>query len=218
MKLAIIGYGQMGKMIEKISLARAHNITATIDPVNSNAMYKSIDNTSLSNTDACIDFTHPETVLSNMKAIMKEKKDIVLGTTGWHNHLNEIKELVTEHNIGFIHAPNFSLGMNIFYHIVKESASLIDQFENYDIAGIEYHHNKKADSPSGTAKTLSEILLNNIKRKEKVTLVGFGTFYMKVKAARRGRNPRSGETIQIPKKFIATFKPGKRFKESVENS
>jgi len=77
--------------------------------------------------------------------------------------------MVAENNIGLIHAANFSLGMNIFYHIVKESAKLIDQFDNYDISGLELHHNKKADSPSGTAKTLAEILLNNIRRKEKVT-------------------------------------------------
>jgi 4-hydroxy-tetrahydrodipicolinate reductase len=167
MNIAIIGYGQMGEIIERISFARNHTVIATIDPLNANARYKSIDDSSLSEADICIDFTHPDTVLANVQAMINAKKSIVLGTTGWQDHYNEIRQLVEESNIGFIHAANFSPGMNIFYHIVKESSKLIDRFENYDVSGLELHHNKKADSPSGTAKKIAEIILNNIRRKEK---------------------------------------------------
>jgi 4-hydroxy-tetrahydrodipicolinate reductase len=169
MNIAIIGYGQMGKIIETIALERGHKISSTVDPVNKAAKYRKIDHSSLWNADVCIDFTNPETVLTNVKAMAKEKKNIVLGTTGWHKHFDQIKQIVQQNNTGFIYAANFSLGMNIFYQIIKHAASMFNQFENYDVSGIELHHNKKADSPSGTAKTLAEIVLHNIKRKEKVT-------------------------------------------------
>jgi 4-hydroxy-tetrahydrodipicolinate reductase len=169
MKLAIIGYGQMGKIVETIALERGHQIIATIDPVNKAAKYSKIDHSSLLNAEVCIDFTHPETVLTNVQAIIREKKNMVLGTTGWQEHFNQIKKLVELNNTGIIYASNFSPGMNIFYRIIQESARLIDKFENYDVSGLELHHNKKADSPSGTAKKLAEILLQNIQRKKKVS-------------------------------------------------
>lgn len=165
MKLAIIGYGNMGKAIEKI--ARTHNfeVVSTIDPGHEDAMYRDINQESMAGVDVCIDFTHPEAVYENVKKLAALKKNMVIGTTGWDQHFDDIRLLVKKADIGFIHASNFSLGVNMFYRMVRKAAQLINKVEEYDIYGYESHHHNKRDSPSGTAKSLANILLRNIDRK-----------------------------------------------------
>jgi len=117
--------------------------------------------------DIWIDFSHPDAVLKHVAIAAKTKTPIVIGTTGWGEHLDEVRELAKE--IGVCYASNFSLGMQIFQQIVREAAELINEYDVYDVAGIETHHNEKVDSPSGSAITLAEILLEKFKRKKRVT-------------------------------------------------
>jgi 4-hydroxy-tetrahydrodipicolinate reductase len=167
MKIAIIGYGKMGKMLEEKSTQKNIVVTSIIDPNEKNASFKSIDAKSVAEADVCIDFSHPEAVINNINALARLNKNVVVGTTGWYDNLNYVRETVEKSNIGFIYAGNFSIGMNLFYRIIEYSSKLFNKFDDYDAAGYEIHHNKKADCPSGTAKQIVDIMVQNISRKTK---------------------------------------------------
>ncbi|HZX19530.1 MAG TPA: 4-hydroxy-tetrahydrodipicolinate reductase [archaeon] len=168
MKIGIIGYGNMGKIIEKIALERGHEISTIIDPKNPKATHTEISKESLKDTDVAIDFTSPQSALKNIEKTSSLRKNLVVGTTGWYDQLEKARQIVAKNKTGLIYASNFSIGMNIFSRIVENSAKIIDNFDQYDVGGIELHHNKKADSPGGTAKALAEIIKKNIKRKNKI--------------------------------------------------
>jgi len=168
MKICLVGYGKMGKMIEEIAIERKHEIVSIIDPKEEKANFKEISKEAVEDADVCIDFTHPSVAIKNIEALSILGKKIVVGTTGWYDEIPKVKEIVEKNQNGLIYASNFSIGMNILFKVTEFSAKLFDKFSDYDAGGIEYHHNKKADSPSGTAKTLAEILRDNIKRKTKI--------------------------------------------------
>ncbi len=168
MNIALIGYGKMGHEVERIAKAKGVNVVSIIDPNESTATHKGIDDESLHNADVCIDFSYPASVVQNIKKIAECKKNLVVGTTGWYDHIDEARSITEKKNIGIIHSSNFSIGVHIFLKIVENAAKIIDRIEDYDIYGYELHHNKKMDSPSGTAKTIGKILINNIKRKNKL--------------------------------------------------
>lgn len=161
MNIVLFGYGKMGKMIEEMALQKGHLITAKI----TSSTNLTIINDSLKKSDLCIDFSQPEAALENIKISAKFGKSIVMGTTAWYEHLPEVKQIVKESNIGFMYAPNFSLGVHLFLKIVSEAASLMNSFNHYDVGIVEAHHNKKMDSPSGTAKSIANALLTKIQRK-----------------------------------------------------
>jgi len=158
----------MGRMIERVAVQKGHTICARVDPYVAEADGAKLDTSLLNDADVCIEFTHPESVLDNIKEILNLKKSLVVGTTGWFDHLDEVQKWVHHANVGLIYAPNFSLGVNIFYKIVEHAASLMNQFPEYDVSGLEAHHNCKADAPSGTAKIIAQKVINQIGRKEKV--------------------------------------------------
>jgi 4-hydroxy-tetrahydrodipicolinate reductase len=182
MKIAIIGYGKMGKMVEQAVIAQGHTVTAIVDPLVKEAglsagvgaqcaaqcaaQYREIAG-DLDGAEAAIEFTQPDTALANIKALAQRKIPSVIGTTGWHDKLGEARQAVESAGASLIWATNFSLGVNIFYRICWHAAQLADSFPEYDVGGFESHHNKKLDSPSGTAKTLVEGVLARIKRKDK---------------------------------------------------
>ena len=168
MNIAIIGYGNMGHEIGKIAKAKGISVKSIIDPHHKGATHKEINEKSMKGVDVCIDFTIPSAVLDNIKKISKFKKNVVVGTTGWHDKIDEARSIVKKSGIGLIHASNFSIGVNVFLRIVGNAAKIINNMEDYDIYGYELHHSKKIDSPSGTAKAIGEILIRNIKRKNKM--------------------------------------------------
>jgi len=168
MNISVIGYGKMGHEIERIAVARGISVKSVIDTSDADAAYKEIDEKSMSDVDVCIDFTRPDAVVNNIKNISKFKKNIVVGTTGWYSHIDEVKGIVEKAQTGLIYAPNFSVGVNVFFRIVESAARIIDRIDAYDVHGYEMHHSKKLDSPSGTAKAIEEILVKNIRRKTSV--------------------------------------------------
>ncbi|WP_044882498.1 4-hydroxy-tetrahydrodipicolinate reductase [Neochlamydia sp. EPS4] len=163
MKIALIGYGKMGHLIEEIALQQGHTIIAILP---SSEAVSSLKENLIQQVDICIDFSAPQAVLSNLQRLAPFKKNIVMGTTGWEEHLDEVKKLIHEHQIGFLFSPNFSVGVHLFKNIVEAAAQLMNEFEDYDVAGQELHHYQKKDSPSGTAKSLVSILLEKIQRKK----------------------------------------------------
>lgn len=164
MKIALIGYGKMGKEIEKIALNRGHEIVCIID-VNNQQDYES---DTFRSADVAIEFTNPMVAYTNyMKAFAAGVK-VVSGSTGWMDeHGDEIKELCRNGGKTLFWASNFSLGVSIFSAVNKYLAKIMNQFPAYDITMSETHHVHKLDAPSGTAITLAEDILENIDRKDR---------------------------------------------------
>lgn len=167
MKIAIIGYGNMGREIERLAAAKGIQAAAIIDPADAKATHKRITRNT-ADFDVAVDFSVPNAVVDNVRMVASAGKNMVVGTTGWYNSLNEVKDIVRESGIGFIYSPNFSLGVNLFFRIVDESSKLFDKVADYDVFVYEGHHSQKLDSPSGTAKALGDTLLKNIRRKNKL--------------------------------------------------
>jgi 4-hydroxy-tetrahydrodipicolinate reductase len=167
MKIAIIGYGQMGRKVEESAKMNGIEVIARVDPKDREADYSEIREEFIRRTDICIDFSHPDSVLNNIELISKYGKNIVIGTTAWYDKLENVKEIIKRSRTGFVYAPNFSLGMNLFYKIIESASTIFNNFPEYDVAGMEMHHNRKADSPSGTAKILAKIIMDRIYKKNK---------------------------------------------------
>jgi len=166
MNIAIIGYGGMGKEIEKIAKAKGITIKSIIDPVAQDATHKEINQESLKDVDVAVDFTHPDTAVENIKKVSVLGVNMVVGTTGWYDNLDEVKEIIKTSRIAFIYGSNFSVGVHAYFKVIENAAKIFNKIEDYDVWGHEIHHFRKADSPSGTAKSLAKILLDNIKRKK----------------------------------------------------
>ncbi len=169
MKIGLIGYGKMGQEVEKAALGRGHQVGIRIDPAGRDKCLPEITAAALADVDGAIEFSHPEAVLENIRKLLELKKPVVVGTTGWYGHIGEIKALCQQQGTALVYAPNFSLGVNLFYLILERATELFNHFDAYDVAISETHHRQKVDSPSGTAQKLAEIVLRNVDRKKKVT-------------------------------------------------
>jgi 4-hydroxy-tetrahydrodipicolinate reductase len=170
LKIALIGYGKMGREVEQVALSKGHSIVARCDPALLPAGEAAVESGNLEAADVCVEFTSPPAVLQNIRNIAQMKKPLVVGTTGWYEHLAEADAVVAENGTGLVYAPNFSLGVNLFYRLIETAAELFNHFEDYDVFASEIHHRQKVDSPSGTAKKLSEIVLKKFTRKKKVIM------------------------------------------------
>ena len=166
MKIALIGYGKMGKTIEQIALQRGHQIVSIID-INNTADF---DSEAFRSADVAIEFTTPATALGNYMRCFEANVPVVSGTTGWLSHLDEVKAKCEQEGKTFFYASNFSVGVNIFFALNRYLAKIMNGFPAYDVRMTEVHHIHKLDAPSGTAITLAEGILDNVERKERWTL------------------------------------------------
>lgn len=156
MKIALIGYGKMGKIIERLAIARGHEIVSIY---NSQKPYARNE---LSTADVAIEFTRPDTVVEHIKTAIGQKLPIVVGTTAWSASQEEIFELVSQAQGSLLYASNFSVGVNVFQELIEKLARLIESQTQYTLGIEETHHLQKLDAPSGTAVTLAEgIIANN---------------------------------------------------------
>lgn len=163
MKIALIGYGKMGKAIEEIALHRGHTIVLKVNDENLGDFTKE----NVSKADVAIEFTGPHTAYDNIKGIIDFGVPVVSGSTGWTERINEINKYCTEKNCTFLYASNFSVGVNVFFEINKRLASLMAPHTEYNISMEEIHHTQKKDAPSGTAITLAEQILERVPQKKK---------------------------------------------------
>jgi 4-hydroxy-tetrahydrodipicolinate reductase len=168
MKIAITGYGKMGQITEQLAIEGGHKVVSTIDPAVKSAKFKELSKENLCGADVVIDFTVPAIILENIDNYIKYGINAVIGTTGWYEYLQEVKEKVEKSKIGLIWSGNFSIGVNLFFRIIKQSAGLMSKFSIYDVMGYEIHHNRKKDSPSGTMNMIGNILLESLKNKKKI--------------------------------------------------
>ncbi|MBN1952069.1 MAG: 4-hydroxy-tetrahydrodipicolinate reductase [Bacteroidales bacterium] len=162
MKIALLGYGKMGKIIEKIALDRKHEIVLTIDIDNKHDL--NADN--LKKADVAIDFSIPESAFDNIMICFDAGVPIVSGTTGWMDNYKTVTETCLKKGKTFFYASNYSLGVNILFRINKQLAKIMNAFPAYDANIEETHHIHKLDAPSGTAITLAEGILENLHRKK----------------------------------------------------
>lgn len=161
MKIALIGYGKMGKTIEKIAIARGHEIVARIDKDNQ----EDFDSAEFRSADVAIEFSMPQSAMDNFRKAFAAGVKVVSGTTGWLENMPEVKEACKNGNTLF-YSSNYSLGVNIFFAVNRYLAKIMEDFDNYDVRMEETHHIHKLDAPSGTAITLAEGIIENISRKE----------------------------------------------------
>jgi 4-hydroxy-tetrahydrodipicolinate reductase len=153
MKIALLGYGKMGKVIERIALERGHEIVLKKDETNT------FDG--LSNADVAIDFSVPTAAVDNISSCFHANVPVVSGTTGWLEHFDEMVALCNEKQGGFISSSNFSLGVNIFFELNEYLAKIMAQFDSYNVTMEEIHHTQKLDAPSGTAISLAKGVIEN---------------------------------------------------------
>lgn len=159
MKVALIGYGKMGKIIERIAKSRGHEIVSIIDIDN----LSDFESDAFKSADVAIEFTRPDTAITNIRKCFKANVPVVVGTTGWN--VEEVKDELERGNHTLFVSSNFSIGVNIFMAVNNYLAKLMNRFDNYNVEMTEVHHVHKLDAPSGTAITLAEGVLKNLDRK-----------------------------------------------------
>ncbi len=165
MKIALIGFGRMGQEINSLCGESKNFEVVSISFRNKN---EKLDLEGIRKADIAIDFTSKDVVLKNIEQIAKLGKNLVIGTTGWYNDLEAVKKLVSKYKIGLVYSPNFSIGANIFLKMIASSAKLFAKFPDYDVYGLEVHHEGKLDSPSGTALKIAGKILENFPSKKSV--------------------------------------------------
>jgi len=157
MKIALIGYGKMGKAIEEIAIEKGHTIVLKIDLNNIDEFTKA----NLSQADVAIEFTSPHTAFENVKKCIEYNVPVICGSTGWLDKWNEIETLCHQQNGTILYASNFSIGVNLFFELNTYLAKLMSKYNDYNVSLTEIHHTQKKDAPSGTAITLAEQVLAN---------------------------------------------------------
>ncbi|BAV94292.1 4-hydroxy-tetrahydrodipicolinate reductase [Ichthyobacterium seriolicida] len=152
MNIALLGYGKMGKAIEKTAVEKGYKIVARIEKKQSNINFN--------NADIAIEFSTPSGAFENIKQCIENKIPVISGTTGWLDNYPQIVELCTKHEGTFLYSSNFSIGVNIFFEIIKKTSKIMSKFKNYSVGIEEIHHTEKKDSPSGTAIKIAEEIIN----------------------------------------------------------
>src|SRR5205807_2554565 len=150
MKLALLGYGKMGRMVEEAAAREGIVVVCIIDPIAGSRG-------KLADADVCVDFTEPNVVIDNMKAAADARVSMVVGTTGWYDRIDEARKIVEPSGIGFVYGSNFSIGVNLMFKITEHAAELFSHFSSHDPFIEEAHHKYKKDAPSGTALSLKRI-------------------------------------------------------------
>ncbi len=165
MKIALVGFGNMGKEVERlIAEDGKHEVVS----ISFKQKEDKLDLEGIKKADVILDFTSAEVVLENIKKVAGLGKNIVVGTTGWYEHLDEVKKIVKKNGIGLIYSGNFSIGANIFFKIIAFSSKLFAKFGGYDVYGFEIHHTGKKDSPSGTALRIAKEIMGSFSSKKKI--------------------------------------------------
>lgn len=174
MKIALVGYGKMGHMIEDAAVQCGHEVVCTVDLFATDASCITSDTAEMvktvkeSGAEGIIEFSHPASVMQNINALVPVRMPLVVGTTGWKDNLPAITDQVNVNKTSLLHAANFSVGVNLFYRIVEEAARLVSEFDAYDCGLFESHHNQKADSPSGTALDIARRVMDNMPAKKRL--------------------------------------------------
>ncbi len=185
MNIALLGYGKMGKEIEAIALQRKHTIVLKVDETNSST----ITSKELQQADVAIEFSTPHTVIQNIKKCFEAQVPVVVGTTGWYEHFEEIQNECLQKNGTLFHATNFSLGVNLFMKVNSYLAEMMNKYNDYNVSMDEIHHIHKLDKPSGTAITLANQIIEKIERKKNWSITENNSETLFINDIREGEVP-----------------------------
>ena len=163
MKIVLLGYGKMGQLIERFAVKRGHDVVLIVDEENR----REITSSDLRSADMAIDFSTPDAALENIELCFEAELPLVVGTTGWYDKLQEIQQTCQETNQSFLYGSNFSIGVNVFFHINRMLAKALNPYKQYDVQVEEIHHIHKLDAPSGTAITIAEGIIEHSDQKGK---------------------------------------------------
>lgn len=154
MRLLILGRGKTGSLVAEVAGERKHHVR--VAGAKENAACAALTPENLRDIDAVIDFTTPHCVLADIEACVKAGKNMVVGTTGWHQDFDHVRALVEQHKTGFVYAANFSIGVNLFFDVARAAAAAL----RHDYSGqiFERHHVQKKDAPSGTAIAIQQVI------------------------------------------------------------
>ena len=170
MKLALFGYGHMGREVERLAIAQGHEVGVRLD-VKNNPEGAGITSEALASIEAAIDFTVPTAVFDNIDRATDVGVPLVVGTTGWDDRLDEVRELVDKRGATLVHGANLSIGANLFFRIATQAAQLFDaisEHADYDPYIWEHHHRDKVDAPSGTALHLARLVTKTTRGKKTI--------------------------------------------------
>jgi len=165
MKILLLGIGKTGSLVREVAMERRHTVDVLLQSENGKAA--GLTKQRLAGIDVAIDFTTPHCVLDNIRACLEGGKNMVVGTTGWYEKIPHIKAEVERRGTGFIFGSNFSVGVNMFFELVKTASPALKQ--NYAARIYERHHVHKKDAPSGTAATMQQILLTESNHEVEIT-------------------------------------------------
>jgi len=191
MKILILGYGKMGQYIEQLAKDRGHEIVGCIDHNNTD----DLSQYNGSNVDVAIEFSQPNAAVNNISYCLKSNIPVLSGTTGWLDEKPKIDKLCATNNGTFFYASNYSIGVNIFFKLNSYLAEMMDSFDNYEVSINEIHHTQKKDAPSGTAITLAEGVIKNIKRLKEWKLAEKGDNILPITAIRKDDVPGTHEVF-----------------------
>ncbi len=165
MRVLILGSGKTGSLVPEIAHERGHraDVLRAADNPGASALTPDL----LAPVDVVIDFTGPDSVLANVVACVAAGKNMVVGTTGWYEELSSVRTKVEKNNTGFVYGPNFSIGVNLFFDLVRAAAPALDH--RYSGHIYERHHAHKKDAPSGTAAVMQQILQADNKTEIEIT-------------------------------------------------
>jgi 4-hydroxy-tetrahydrodipicolinate reductase len=164
MRIALIGYGQMGREVEQAAREAGFEI-GPIFTSRTNPEGRGLTEDALRDVDVCVDFSTPQAVVTNIQRVAAARKPMVVGTTGWYDRLEEVRPMIERAGVGFVYGPNFCLGVNVLFRLVAYGARLFRNLPDFDPYIVEWHHRRKADHPSGTAGRLGQIVLEHLGRK-----------------------------------------------------
>ena len=163
MKIALIGNGAMGQLVAEQARAAGDEIGAVVTSKDRDLKPDQVaDKIGGNDVEVAIDFSVGEAVLRNIEACARARVPLVEGTTGWKAHEEAAKQIVTENNGALVYGANFSIGVNLFYHIVDRAAALFASVDGYAPFIEEGHHMRKRDAPSGTALQLRELMQKHL--------------------------------------------------------
>lgn len=192
MKIALLGYGTMGREIEAIALERGHSVPVKITSDNRD----DISDSELAACDVAIDFSKPDSAVELIEWSLRNGVPTISGTTGWLSDWEKVMALRADVDGAFFYASNFSLGVNVFFALNQRLAELMDPFPDYDISMTEIHHTRKKDAPSGTAITLAEDIIDKVERKQSWTSAREGEIKeLPIRSEREGDVPGTHEIV-----------------------
>jgi 4-hydroxy-tetrahydrodipicolinate reductase len=173
LRLAIVGDGKMGRAIAELARDRGYAVTAVLGETD-NPEGTGITRERLGDTDVVIEFTEPSAAPANIVSALRAGYAVVTGTTGWSDQLARVTRVVDEANGALVHAPNFSVGVNVFLAIAAAAGRIMRRAPEFDPHIVETHHAAKKDAPSGTALALERSVSPGLGRSVPITSVRTG--------------------------------------------